>query len=328
MTIFSGIQPTGNITIGNYLGAIKNWVEMQKTENGCIFCIVDSHAITVPQDPNILKEAILTTLAAYIASGIDAEKSIVYNQSKVHQHTELAWIFNCITPIGWLNRMTQFKDKAGKNKEKASAGLYTYPVLMAADILLFHADKVPVGEDQKQHVELARDIAGAFNRRFDVEYFSMPEFITNKTTTRIMSLRDGTKKMSKSDPSDMSRINLTDDNDTISKKIRKATTDSIEGIYFDEEQRPEVSNLINIYAAFTGKSIAAIVEHFTSKQNNEFKQELIDIIIAEIQPIREKIIKLRQHDDHLKEILGKNAEKAGLLAEKTIQEVRDLVGFL
>lgn len=286
-TVFSGIQPTGNLTIGNYLGAIKSWIAMQSTHD-CIYCIVDSHAITVQQDPKALQEACLTNLALYIAAGLDPKKSTIFIQSSVQAHTELAWILGCNTPMGWLNRMTQFKDKAGKDRERACLGLYAYPVLMAADILLYHATLVPVGDDQTQHVELVRDIAGAFNRNFAVEYFKLPDVINNKVALRIMSLRDGRKKMSKSDESDYSRINMTDSEDVIMQKIRKAKTDAMEGIYFDEEKRPEISNLLNIYAAFTNESVEQAVKKFGSYKTSQFKEELAQVITHHLQPIQKE----------------------------------------
>jgi tryptophanyl-tRNA synthetase len=268
--VFSGIQPTGKLTLGNYLGAIKNWKKMQN-EHDCIFCIVDLHAITLPQNPNELRQTCIDNFAMYIACGIDPNRSIIFIQSAIGYHAELAWIFSCITPMGWLNRMTQFKDKAGKHADKANLGLYAYPVLMAADILLYDALYVPVGDDQTQHLELTRDIAGAFNRQFQVEYFKEPQAIYNQSALRIMSLRDGTKKMSKSDESDFSRINLTDTADLISQKLKKAKSDAVDGIYYDEINRPEVSNLINIFAAVSGLDKEKIIDQYSGAQTSKFK---------------------------------------------------------
>ena len=325
--IFSGVQPSGNLTLGNYLGAIKNWVSMQD-ENDCIFCMVDSHTITVPQDPIELRQNTLACAAAYIASGIDPKKSMIYPQSWVPQHVELSWIFSCITPIGWLNRMTQFKDKAGKNKEKAGLGLYAYPVLMAADILLFHADKVPVGDDQTQHLELTRDIAAGFNHKYNTDYFTLPETIVNKKALRIMSLRDGKKKMSKSNPSEMSRINITDSNDLIIQKIKKAKTDAVEGISFDQENRPEISNLLNIYAALEDTTIDQAVIKFQNYGTADFKKTLAEIIIAHIAPVRDRINDLLKHEDHLLSIMTNSVKNISPIADKTIKEVKNIIGFL
>ncbi|HKF70269.1 MAG TPA: tryptophan--tRNA ligase, partial [Stellaceae bacterium] len=273
--IFSGIQPTGNLHLGNYLGAIRNWVAMQN-DYDCIFCIVDLHALTLPQDPAELRGATREVTAAYIAAGIDPERCIIFNQSTVHEHTELAWLLGCLTPLGWLNRMTQFKDKAGKQRESAGLGLYAYPALMAADILLYKGTHVPVGEDQKQHVELARDIAGAFNRRYEVEFFPLPEPQILGAATRVMSLRDGTKKMSKSDTSDYSRLNMTDDADTIRQKIRKAKTDPapMPATAAECEARPEAANLLGIYAALADKSIETALAEFAGSPFSRFKDGL------------------------------------------------------
>ena len=325
--VFSGIQPTGNLHLGNYLGAIRHWVEMQH-QHPSLFCIVDMHAITVPQDPAALTSATRETAAAYIASGIDPQKSIIFNQSMVAGHAELAWILSCITPLGWLNRMTQFKEKAGKDREQAALGLYSYPVLMAADILLYKATHVPVGEDQKQHLELARDIAGAFNRAFACEYFTLPEPLIQGEATRIMSLRDGTKKMSKSDISEFSRITLMDDADTIEKKIRKATTDMTAGISYDVEARPEVSNLITIYAALSGSTRAAICEQFADSGTAAFKQALTEVAVSHLSPITAKIRELMKDPAYLDSILASGAEKANALAEKHLREIKKIVGFL
>lgn len=326
-TVFSGIQPTGNLTIGNYLGAIKNWVKMQ-SEHDCIYCIVDLHAITVQQDAKALQTACLTNLALYIAAGLDPQKSTIFIQSSVPAHSELGWILGCNTPMGWLNRMTQFKDKAGKDKERACLGLYAYPVLMTADILAYHATLVPVGDDQTQHVELARDIAGAFNRNFGVEYFKLPDVINNKVALRIMSLRDGTKKMSKSDESDYSRINMTDSEDSIIQKLKKAKTDAIEGIYFDEENRPEISNLLNIYCAFTDESVENAVKRFASYKTSQFKEELAQAIVAHLQPIQEKAALYLNDKPQLYKLAHSGTERAAQIANKTIKEVKDIVGLV
>jgi tryptophanyl-tRNA synthetase len=324
--VFSGLQPTGNLTLGNYLGAITNWVKMQD-EYSCLFCLVDLHAITVPVDPKLLQENIITNLAAYLACGLDVEKSIIFNQSKVKEHSELGWILGCNTPIGWLNRMTQFKDKAGSDQEKASLGLYAYPVLMAADIMLYHATHIPVGEDQTQHIELARDVAGAFNRRYGVQYFTEPKAIVNKVATRIMSLQDGTKKMSKSDPSDLSRININDAPELIEKKIKKAKTDAIVGIHFDKTNRPEVSNLISIYAALTDASIESVCDRFKNSNNAEFKRDLTEVLVAKLEPIQKKMHELLEDKAYLLDLLNKQGEKAAHIAAKTMKEVKEIVGF-
>lgn len=324
--VFSGLQPTGNLTIGNYLGAIQNWVLMQN-QHDCIYCIVDLHAITLPQDPKALHEACFNNLALYIASGLDPKKSILFIQSAVSDHAELGWILGCVTPIGWLNRMTQFKDKAGKDKEKASLGLYTYPVLMAADILLYDTTHVPVGEDQTQHVELARNIAGAFNRKFGVEYFKEPTAIMNKSTMRIMSLRDGRKKMSKSDVSDYSRINMTDEPDIIMQKIRKAKTDIISDIYFDEENRPEMSNLLNIYCACADTSIQAAQNKFSTYQTAQFKEELVQAIIEKLTPIQLRFKELKDDHTKLKQVAEIGAEKARNIASHRMKEIKNIVGL-
>lgn len=325
--VFSGLQPTGNLTLGNYLGALRNWVTMQD-EYFCLYCLVDQHAITMPHDPALLRKNILTNLAIYLAAGLDPQKCIIFNQSKVAAHTQLGWIFSCVTPIGWLNRMTQFKEKAGKDRENASLGLYAYPVLMAADILLYKATHVPVGEDQTQHIELARDIASAFNRRFGVEFFKEPVAIMNKVTTRIMSLQDGSKKMSKSDPSDLSRINITDSNEVIANKIKKAKTDAVVGIYYDKENRPEISNLINIFCALTDKSKEQIVDEFEGKNNAVFKGALTEVLVATLEPLREKIQLLEQDQGHLLKLLQDHAHKAEVIAEITMKQVREIVGLL
>ncbi|KIE04579.1 Tryptophan--tRNA ligase [Candidatus Jidaibacter acanthamoeba] len=325
--VFSGLQPTGNLTLGNYLGAIMNWVKMQN-EYECIFCLVDQHAITLPHDPKQLRQNLLTNLAAYLACGLDPEKSIIFNQASVSAHAELAWIFSCITPLGWLNRMTQFKEKAGKDRENASLGLYSYPVLMAADILLYHATHIPVGDDQIQHIELARDIAGAFNRRFGSEYFKLPNAITHKIATRIMSLQDGTKKMSKSDPSDWARINLIDDNDIIAKKIKKAKTDAIGEIYYDKENRPEISNLLTIYATLENKSIEEVSAKLSGFNNAKFKDALSELLIEKLSPIRTSINDLVKNEDYLLSVFESGKERANEIASKTINQVKEIVGFI
>ena len=325
-TVFSGIQATGNLTIGNYLGAIKNWIVMQ-SDFDCIFCIVDLHSITVPQDPAALKEACVSNLALYIASGLDPNKSILFAQSAVSYHTELAWIFACSTPMGWLNRMTQFKDKAGKDKEKACLGLYAYPVLMAADILLYGATHVPVGEDQTQHIELARDIVGAFNRQYKVEYFEEPICINSKVALRIMSLRDGCKKMSKSDESDYSRINLTDTPDLIVQKIKKAKTDALPNIFYDEVNRPEISNLLNIYCAFSGSDMDAAQVRFNGYTTSQFKDELSATIIEHLKPIQQEYQVLMTDKGQLLKIAQAGADKANAIAEKRMREIKQIVGL-
>jgi tryptophanyl-tRNA synthetase len=324
--IFSGIQPSGHLTIGNYLGALKNWVGMQDTNN-CIYCIVDLHALTMPQDPKELKESCITSLALYLASGLSPEKSTIFIQSSISAHAELGWIFACLTPLGWLKRMTQFKDKAGKNIENVGLGLLAYPTLMAADILLYHATKVPVGEDQTQHLELARDIAGAFNRKFNVEYFKEPQLVNRKESARIMSLRDGRKKMSKSDPSDMSRINMIDSPDLIFQKIKKATTDTINGIYYDVENRPEVSNLLSIYAAFSGESIETISNRFKNAQTSDFKRELTEVIVSALSPIQTEYKKLMADRSYLSELASIGSNRASEIANKTLSEVKEIVGL-
>lgn len=325
--IFSGVQPTGNLHLGNYLGAIRNWVQMQD-DYEAIFCIVDLHAITVAQDPEALRNATREVTAAYIACGIDPEKNTIFNQSMVSVHAELGWILGCFTPLGWLNRMTQFKEKAGKQKDNASLGLYSYPVLMAADILGYKATHVPVGEDQKQHLELARDIAGAFNRRYGVDFFPQPEPVIQGAATRVMSLRDGTKKMSKSDESDYSRINLTDDADTIAAKIRKAKSDMEPGLSFDVEKRPEAANLINIYAALSGEKRDDIVSRFATSGFSEFKKSLADVAVAHLSPITSEMRRLQADTGYIDAVLKRGAERANDVAQDVLKEVKDLVGFL
>jgi len=325
--VFSGIQPSGKLHLGNYLGAIKNWVGMQE-KNDCMFCVVDSHAITVPQNPIDLKNRIREIAIVYIACGIDPEKSILYQQSRVSGHTELGWILNCVTPMSWLKRMTQFKDKSNKyGIEKVSMGLFDYPVLMASDILLYNVDVVPVGDDQKQHVELARDVAGAFNRQFNVEYFKLPEFYTIKNTTRIMSLKDGTKKMSKSDDSEQSCLYLTDSVDEIKQKIKRAKTDSIPTLSYDKENRPDITNLLNIYSALSEKSVENIISEFQGKGFGAFKESLADVVVESLDPITKKIKDLQKNLDYIDDILIKNSEKANKIAEKRMNEVYKIIGM-
>ena len=324
--IFSGIQPTGNLHLGNYLGAIQNWVKLQK-DYECLFCIVDLHAITVPQDPAALRSSIRQTAAAYIASGIDPKQSIIFQQSAVSGHSELGWLLSCLTPLGWLNRMTQFKEKAGKDKEKAALGLYAYPVLMAADILLYHDTHVPVGEDQKQHLELARDIAGAFNRQYNTEYFKLPEPQILGQATRVMSLRNGTKKMSKSDASEFSRIHLSDDDDVIRGKIQKAKSDMEAGITFDLEKRPEASNLLTIMAAVQGKARGEVEAAYASSNFSQFKKDLADALIAHLAPIRSEMTRLLKDTAYLDKLLAENALKADAIAKANLKEIHKLIGF-
>jgi tryptophanyl-tRNA synthetase len=327
--IFSGIQPTGNFHIGNYLGALRNWVALQR-QFDCIFCIVDLHALTVPQDPAELRAHTREVTAAYIAAGIDPENCIIFNQSTVSAHAELSWILGCLTPLGWLNRMTQFKEKAGKQRENAGLGLYAYPVLMAADILAYKATHVPVGEDQKQHLELSRDIAGAFNRQYGVEFFPLPEPQIFGAATRVMSLRDGTKKMSKSDPSDYSRINMTDDADAVALKIRKAKTDpaplpeTVEGL----QGRPEAENLLSIYAALTDGSLEQAVAQFAGRNFSEFKEALAEVASRELGRIGGEMRRLMADPGHIDAVLRRGAERASALAAAHLGEVKDIVGLL
>ena len=329
--IFSGVQPTGNLHLGNYLGAIKNFVDLNNdAENDCIFCVVDLHAITVKQDPKELKNNIRETVATFIASGIDPKKSIIFNQSGVAAHSEGAWILSCIARMGWLNRMTQFKEKAGKDKEKASVGLYSYPVLMAADILLYDATHVPVGDDQKQHLELCRDIAQKFNNDFDQDNFlQVPEPLIQKEFSRIMSLKDGSKKMSKSELSDLSRINLTDDKDAIVNKIKKAKTDPLPMPSSVEElnERLEARNLLGIYSSLNNSSLQKTVETFSGKNFSEFKNQLSDLLVKEIEPISLEIKKLLNDQPYLDKILLEGVEKANSIASKKIDRIKEILGF-
>jgi tryptophanyl-tRNA synthetase len=325
--VLSGVQPTGNLHLGNYLGAIRNWVGLQDSHE-CLFMLADLHAITVPQNPADLTRNTRETAAAYIACGIDPKRSAIFPQSAVTMHAELAWILNCHTPLGWLNRMTQFKEKSGKNKEAAPVGLYAYPVLMAADILGYHATHVPVGEDQKQHLELARDIAGAFNRAYGEEFFPLPEPLIMPTAARIMSLRDGSKKMSKSDPSDYSRITLTDDADAIAKKIRKATSDSIEGVTYDPEGRPEVANLLTIYGALTNSTAEAVAEKYMGAQTSSFKSNLAEIAVEKLSPITARMRELMNDHSTLDAILKDGAARARAIAQPILDATMQRVGFL
>jgi len=327
--VFSGVQPTGNLHLGNYLGALKNFVALQKKVE-CIYCVVDLHAITVFQDPNELKNNTLETIAGFLATGLDDKKSIIFNQSSVSGHAELAWIFNCIARVGWLNRMTQFKDKAGKDKEKASVGLFIYPNLMAADILLYKATHVPVGADQKQHLELCRDIAQKFNNDFKKNIFPIPEPLIQKNISRVMSLRDGTKKMSKSDESGYSRINLKDSADDIIKKIKKAKSDSsfIPDNLKDLENKPEALNLISIYSDLSKMSLEQVLNEVKGKDYSYLKNKLSEVIIEIICPIGKEIKNLLEDKIYLEKVLNNGAEKARNLAEHNLKEVRNVIGFI
>lgn len=328
--IFSGMQPTNRLQLGNYLGALKNWVKLQEEGAQCIYCVVDLHAITMPQDPAVLKQSTREVAAAYMAAGVDPKKSILFAQSSVPGHAQLNWMLGCLTPMGWLNRMTQFKDKAGKNKDKAGLGLYAYPVLMAADILLYHATHVPVGEDQKQHLELTRDLAISFNQHHAKrDFFTVPEPYIMGEATRVMSLRDGTKKMSKSDPSDMSRINLTDDADTIANKIRKATTDSgaVPSSDKEAEGRAEAANLLGIYAALADTGKADIMAQFGGQQFSVFKSALTELAVAKLSPITAEMNRYMGDVAEIDRILTGGAEKANEIAEPTLQGAMDIMGF-
>ena len=327
--IFSGVQPTGEIHIGNYFGAISQFVSNQEKYKS-IFSIVDLHAITVWQDPSELSKSIKKVLAIFLASGIDPDKNIIFNQSRVAEHTQLSWVLSCTARMGWLNRMTQFKDKAGKNKENASIGLYSYPVLMAADILLYSATHVPVGDDQKQHLELARDIAHKFNTDYKKEIFALPVPLMNQSSARIMSLRDGTKKMSKSDISEYSRILMTDSNDQITTKIKKAKTDSMNmPMDLNEaEKRPEINNLLNIYCACTNRKKDEIISNFSGKEISFFKKSLTEVLVTAVEPISTKTEELLNDEKYLDEILVKGAENARNIAQKKIQEIYKIVGMI
>ena len=329
--IFSGVQPTGNLHLGNYLGAIKNFVDLSnETENECVFCVVDLHAITVNQDPKKLRDNIRETVATFVVSGIDPKRSVIFNQSQVSAHSEAAWILSCVARMGWLNRMTQFKEKAGKDKEKASVGLYSYPILMAADILLYDTTHVPVGDDQKQHLELCRDIAQKFNNDFQVEdFFKVPEPLIQKEFSRIMSLKDGTKKMSKSELSDLSRINLTDDQDQIINKVKKAKTDSLPlpATITELEKRPEAKNLMGIYSSLTNSNLEKSIMEFSGKNFSEFKESLSQVLVEKIIPISKEIKKLLNEKKYLDTILLEGFEKAGKIASKKVKKIQDIVGF-
>lgn len=349
-TVFSGIQPTGNLHLGNYLGSIRNWIDLQ-TQHRCIFGIMNLHAITVPQDPKELQKNIIDAAAVYLACGLDPKKSTIFVQGEVAAHAELAWVLSTLTPLGWLNRMTQFKEKTQQKTvssinglsvtnqgvklgtknyliqdESANLGLYSYPVLMAADILLYKADLVPVGEDQKQHLELTRDIAGAFNRRFNSEYFKLPEPMILKEVKRIMSLQDGIKKMSKSDESDLSRINLEDSPDSIVKKVKKAKTDSLATISFDEN-RPEIYNLLNIFSAITGKLPQDIANEYETSGFGKFKGDLAENLVEKLKPIQENLARFKQDQSYIKQVLADGKNQASEIAVKTRNEVFSLVGL-
>jgi tryptophanyl-tRNA synthetase len=327
--IFSGVQPTGNLHLGNYLGAIRNWVMLQ-ADYECIYCVVDLHAITVAQDPAELRASTREVAASLMAAGIDAKTSILFNQSQVSAHAELAWVFNCVARLGWLNRMTQFKEKAGKNRENASVGLFAYPNLMAADILAYKATHVPVGEDQKQHLELCRDIAQAFNSQYGVDFFPLTEPLILGEATRVMSLRDGTAKMSKSDPSDNTRINLTDPPDLIAKKIRRARTDPepLPGVPEGLEARPEAANLVGIFAALCNDSVEDVCRRFDGAQFSTFKEELAELAIAELAPITTEMQRLMDDPAYVESVLRDGAQRAQELAGPVIREVQEIVGFL
>ena len=327
--IFSGIQPTGNLQLGNYLGALKNWVKLQH-DYECIYCVVDLHAITVWQEPKELASNTREVTAGLIASGLDPKTNIIFNQSQVSQHSELAWIFSCVSRLGWLKRMTQFKEKAGKDQESASVGLYSYPNLMAADILIYKATHVPVGEDQKQHLELTRDIAHKFNNDFKVDFFPLPEPLILGNATRVMSLRDGTKKMSKSDPSESSRINMTDGPDEIARKIRKAKTDpdvlpaNPKGL----ENRPEAANLFAVFSALADKSVEEVCKRFEGAQFSKFKEDLTELAIEVLGPISMEMAKLVADPGYLDEVLADGSERARTIARPILDEVYDIVGLL
>ena len=329
--IFSGVQPTGNLHLGNYLGAIKNFVNLQKDDkNNCIYCVVDLHAITVKQDPKILKKNIRETTATFLASGLDPKKSIIFNQSMVPSHSEGAWLLGCTARMGWLNRMTQFKEKAGKDKEKASIGLYIYPILMASDILLYDATHVPVGEDQKQHLELTRDIAQKFNTDFNSPNFlTTPEPLIQENFSRIMSLKDGTKKMSKSDPSDQSRINMTDDKDQIVNKIKKAKTDSAQLPDNDKDinKRPELINLYGIFSSLENQSLSSTINDFKGKNFSDFKNKLAEVLVERICPISNEINKLLKNEKYIDEVLEAGSIKAEKIAQIKVNDIKQKIGF-
>jgi len=329
--VFSGVQPSGSLTLGNYLGALKRFVELQDSGMESIYCVVDLHAITVWQNPDDLRRATREVTAAFIACGLDPKRSILFNQSQVPAHAELGWIFNCVVRLGWLNRMTQFKDKAGKNRENASAGLYVYPALMAADILAYRGTHVPVGEDQKQHLELSRDIAAKFNNDFDApDFFPLPEPLIGGPAPRVMSLRDGSKKMSKSDPSDMSRINLTDDADAIASKIRKARTDPapLPETLDELESRAEARNLVGIYAALAGTTPEAVVAEFAGQGFGVFKPKLADLAVSHLTPITAEMSRLMADPAEIDRVLGDGSNRAAAIAEPILAETFEKVGFL
>ncbi|MBY6083458.1 tryptophan--tRNA ligase [Ruegeria arenilitoris] len=328
--VFSGIQPSGNLHLGNYLGALKRFVDMQGPEMETVYCMVDLHAITVWQDPKELAHSTRELCAGFIAAGIDPEQSILFNQSQVPEHAQLAWIFNCVARMGWMQRMTQWKDKAGKNQQNASLGLFAYPSLMAADILVYHATHVPVGDDQKQHLELTRDIAIKFNHDYGVDFFPITEPVIEGAATRVMSLRDGAKKMSKSDPSDMSRINMTDDADTIAKKIRKAKTDpdalpsDADGL----EDRPEARNLVNIYAALSDQTVEQVLAEVGGKQFGEFKPMLAELAVAKLSPISTEMARLMGDPAEIDRILDRGAERAREIAAPIVSRTYEIVGMV
>jgi len=328
--IFSGVQPNGNLHLGNYIGAIRNFVDLQNENNDCIFCVVDLHAVTVKQDPKILKQNIRETAATFLACGINPKKSIIFNQSSVPAHSEVSWLLSCVARMGWLNRMTQFKEKAGKDKEKASVGLYIYPVLMAADILLYDATHVPVGEDQKQHLELARDISKKFNTDFEApNFFKIPEPLIQKDFARIMSLKDGKKKMSKSDPSELSRINLTDTDSEIINKIKKARTDTspFPTDMNNLKSRPEIENLIGIYSSLSKKKVDDLFNEFRDKNFSYFKEKLSHVIVDKISPISKEIKKLNQDPSYIDQVLQDGGEKAYELSSKKLEDIKKKFGF-
>ena len=330
MRVFSGIQPSGNLTLGNYLGAIKRFVEIQNAGIESIYCVVDLHAITTWQDPDTLKLATREVAAGFIASGIDPNRSVLFNQSQVSAQAELGWIFSCVARMGWLSRMTQFKDKAGKNRENASVGLFAYPNLMAADILAYHATHVPVGEDQKQHLELTRDIAIKFNNDFGVEFFPVIEPVIEGTATRVMSLRDGTKKMSKSDASDMSRINLNDDADAISRKIRKAKTDPepLPDRLDDLDGRPEARNLLEIFAALADSTPESTLKQFAGKNFSQFKPALAELAVETLSPVTSEVDRLMKDPAEIDKTLGEGARRAARIAEPILERTFDIVGMI
>ena len=329
--IFSGVQPTGNLHLGNYIGAIKNFVNLQnQKDTECIYCVVDLHAITTKQDPKVLKDNIRETTAVFLASGLNFKKSIIFNQSLVPAHSEGSWLLGCVARMGWLNRMTQFKEKAGKDKEKASIGLYIYPVLMAADILLYDSTHVPVGDDQKQHLELSRDIAQKFNLDFKKpDFLKAPEPLIQKNFARIMSLKDGLKKMSKSDPSDLSRINLNDTEDQIINKIKKAKTDPLPLPDNETElkKRPEAENLLGIYSSLSEQNLEKTISEFNGKNFSEFKLKLADLIVDKISPISNEINKIQKDKNFIDDVLQKGADKANIIASKKIKEIKKIIGF-